>query len=529
MRKFSKRLLSFCGSLMMLSALTAGLPAFADNEPAADSAAEENVVTDDSTFIVDGIGYRILDSGKEAAVSRIDETLTEANVPKEANGYRIVRIDEGAFSQCTELKRVTIPDSVTEIAAGAFYYCFALESLEIPDSVTEIGTHAFANCYALHEIKLPPHLKAIPEFAFYYDIGLEEVTIPDGVQSIGAQSFVYCYSLRKLHIPASVTEIADYAIVSCMGLDSFDLDPANQAYTVDGSGVLLTADGTRLIAYPAGKQDESFTVPEHVTSVAPYAVSGAVKLKQVILPEDVTELGDGAFSDCQSLTEINSPKALKEIPSCLFAGCFALTAFRIPDGVTSIAESAFYGCEALTEMIIPETVTEIRSWAFCGCNSLQGMRIPDSVTEIGDYAVGFTVSNSGDDAAAAPEILSGFLLEGGSDSAAKTYAEANGIAFKATGLNPTVLTGIIIGVLALMFVTALVLLRKRGKKKAAENAAENTAEPESVNDPNYSGILEDDDEDDPYDRSYGIQTDDDAESLQETAESLPERFPEEAE
>ena len=186
-RNWNKRLLSFCCSLMMVSALNAGISVAAENEgaettavdvealaeedladdadaAAVDSADEDDVITDENTFIVGQVGYRRLESGG-AAVSYVDKTATEVKIPAEAEGEKIVRIDEGAFSQCAALTSVTIPDTVTEIAAGAFYYCLALETLEIPDSVTDIGMYAFANCYALKSIKLPEHLKIIPEAA----------------------------------------------------------------------------------------------------------------------------------------------------------------------------------------------------------------------------------------------------------------------------------------------------------------------------------------------------------------------------
>ena len=141
MREFSKRLLSVCGSLMMLSFLTAALPAYAEEEaPAAATEAAapaDTAAEDDNTFIVDGIGYRYLESGDDVAVSRIDETLTEAKIPGTVKGKKVTRVDEGAFSQCAELKKVTLPDTITEIAAGAFYYCIALEEVNLPDSVTD--------------------------------------------------------------------------------------------------------------------------------------------------------------------------------------------------------------------------------------------------------------------------------------------------------------------------------------------------------------------------------------------------------
>ena len=51
-----------------------------------------------------------------------------------------------AFSYCTGLTSIVIPDSVTSIGDKAFQYCSGLTSIVIPDSVTTIGDGAFGNC-----------------------------------------------------------------------------------------------------------------------------------------------------------------------------------------------------------------------------------------------------------------------------------------------------------------------------------------------------------------------------------------------
>ena len=57
--------------------------------------------------------------------------------------YTVKGIDNNAFSNCTKLTSVTIPNSVESIGSKAFYNCTGLGSLTVPKSVTSIGTDAF--------------------------------------------------------------------------------------------------------------------------------------------------------------------------------------------------------------------------------------------------------------------------------------------------------------------------------------------------------------------------------------------------
>ena len=61
-------------------------------------------------------------------------------------------IGNRAFSVCTGLTSITIPNSVTSIGDWAFDYCSSLTSITIPNSVTSIGRFAFSECVNLENV-----------------------------------------------------------------------------------------------------------------------------------------------------------------------------------------------------------------------------------------------------------------------------------------------------------------------------------------------------------------------------------------
>ena len=69
----------------------------------------------------------------------------------------VTSIGGSAFSYCTGLTSITIPDSVTSIGDSAFSNCTGLTSVTIGNSVTSIGNSAFYGCTGLTEIDFSTH------------------------------------------------------------------------------------------------------------------------------------------------------------------------------------------------------------------------------------------------------------------------------------------------------------------------------------------------------------------------------------
>ena len=149
-----------------------------------------------SAEIWGSLKYEVSDG--EATITGCDESISgKLVIPATLGGYPVTSIGYGAFSDCTGLTSITIPDSVTGIGYYAFCNCTALTSITIPDSVTSIGNKAFYGCVGLTSITIPAGVTGIGECAFDDCTGLTSVTILDGVTNIGDCMFSGCTGLNS--------------------------------------------------------------------------------------------------------------------------------------------------------------------------------------------------------------------------------------------------------------------------------------------------------------------------------------------
>ena len=142
-----------------------------------------------------------LSVSSESEFSMISMALKGASnksVGLDLSGSTVTIIGQNAFSGCTSLTSITIPNSVTSIGDRAFSGCTSLASVTIPDSVTTIGYDAFYNCTSLTSITIPDGVTRIDSRTFYGCSSLTSITIPASVKIISEGAFNECTSLAKV-------------------------------------------------------------------------------------------------------------------------------------------------------------------------------------------------------------------------------------------------------------------------------------------------------------------------------------------
>ncbi len=131
-------------------------------------------------------------------------------------------IKYGPFNRSL-LKKIYIPDTVTNIGYRAFDGCDGLEEIIIPESVEMIDERAFYGCDNLKKIVIPKSVKHIGKEAFAYCNSLEEIVIENGIEYIGYNAFAYCDKLKNVTVPKSVIKTGGRIFDGCYRLKSIDL------------------------------------------------------------------------------------------------------------------------------------------------------------------------------------------------------------------------------------------------------------------------------------------------------------------
>ncbi len=322
---------------------------------------------------------------------------------------KITKIGSSAFSNCTSLVSFTVPKSVkamlsitTDISKATessgsgniFYNCTSLETVifEEGSQLSNIGTYAFQNCTSLKNISLPNSLTILGNYAFKGCTSLEEISIEcPNLRSIPAYCFDGCSNLVNVTFgEVSFSRIGTYAFQNCTSLKSIIIPK-----TVNGFGDYTTNNiqaSTSSCTFTGCTSLESVIFEEgsKLAKVGQKVFQNCTSLKEIVLPSTLTVIGNYMFDGCTSLTSVVLSTNLTYLPQYMFQNCTSLIEIEIPAKVknmggtsatatinASSASSTFKGCTNLERVVLANgsQLAKIGASAFEGCVKLQSIDI----------------------------------------------------------------------------------------------------------------------------------------------------------
>ncbi|MDD6988509.1 leucine-rich repeat protein, partial [Ruminococcus sp.] len=169
----------------------------------------------------------------------------------------------------------------------------------------------------------------------------------------------------------------------------------------------------------------SITIPGDIKSISEDTFTGMPALKKVVVEEGVEKLEGGAFSECYELTDVKLPDSLESIGGYAFGNCTKLKNIEFGSSLCEIGERAFYNCVSLCDLILPDSVKKISIGAFSHCG-FKSVTLGRNIEEIGENAFAYTGMSELDyKSVRVPD----FVINGYSDTAAKSYADKYGLEF----------------------------------------------------------------------------------------------------
>ena len=267
----------------------------------------------------------------------------------------MTKLGSRAFYYLSKVESITFAEgsALTEVGNYAFSNCSALTAVVLPDSVTKIGTRAFERCTKLTDVYVPDGVSYIQKEAFYKDASVTLNVAKGSYAHKYAEQYSVAYTLRDASVLYNGT---------CGENLTWELY-SDGLLKINGTGAMndYAATGTPWYAYR--HQIKSIEVGAGVTKLGSRAFYYLSKVEKVAFAENsaLTEVGSYAFSNSSALTDIILPDSVTSIGTRAFEYSYALSSVYVPDGVSYIQKEAFWKDTSVTLSVASGSYAE--QWA----------------------------------------------------------------------------------------------------------------------------------------------------------------------
>ena len=332
------------------------------------------VSSEDALKMADG------DYSTVTAFREIEIPKTGKDISKDLNDYPVEEIEAGAFSNQVILTSVKVGSNILKIGEGAFAGCTNLKSLTLPfvgESVDAVNSkRLFGYIFGAsatgegnvqvttknHERKDDSGESILneSEVTFYVPSSLTTIDLSSStITSISECAFYGVTTIKNITIPETVVDIESHAFFGCTALASFDMKNVKNVYEYAFSGCtsLLTVDFKNVEVLQKAVFENCSKL-----GAKKLANSDDEELLTIKLPASVKELGKKAFSGCSSIVYFNlKGTAVTTIENSAFANMVALKKITINDN-SVIKTGAFTGCALLKKNVEGTYTQEVKAF-----------------------------------------------------------------------------------------------------------------------------------------------------------------------
>ncbi|HPY85637.1 MAG TPA: leucine-rich repeat domain-containing protein [Ruminococcus flavefaciens] len=332
------------------------------------------------------------------------------SVKKESEGKAVTSIKKYLFQGCENLETVTykgskdpdkafdLPPEITVIGASAFQGCKSIDfgDLVFGSNLKEINDKAFSGCSGITSVYVPENVELVDTYAFSGCSNLKKATFMNTDKTIWG-SALHNDSIEELVLAEARSFIICYGNSAGEERTCFDelfWGTLDRAYTPRSLKTVKILGGDtipkgffeyRTPAFPGTPERtiETIALPIGLKRIEDSAFAGLDNLSNIIcsdesksfynlsaLLKDVEYIGNNAFNGCKAydFSNLMMPKKLEYLGNYAFAGCSLLKHMSIPssDAYSVINADEFKGMNKLQTIVIPKTVTKIDPKSFGG-------------------------------------------------------------------------------------------------------------------------------------------------------------------
>lgn len=271
---------------------------------------------------------------------------------------------------------------VTTIGDGAFMDCTSLTTITLPYFIARIGNSAFENCTALATFTTmdgadskTAALRTIGDRAFFGNTSLNNVDVntTKGVNTIGVSAFENCGQLATINL-SGVTRFAAGVFRNAEALKS----------------VTMSANASIYVGQEAFRNCVTLSnITARIAAVDDGAFRNCMSLRAItFVSSGIEYIGSNAFNGCVLIQKVSIPSSVVAIGDSAFDGCRDITSltFESNETLQTIGYSAFGGCSLLTKVILPSSLVELNASAFYGCSDLGYVEFGENIQSVGEDA-----------------------------------------------------------------------------------------------------------------------------------------------